>query len=316
MLITSFSVLLPVFFVMALGYWAGRTKRFNADQTRGLNDLVMTFALPSLMFVAVATTTRNEITSEMPLLIALVITFLGLFIAVCLFSARVMKHNLGASALQAFLITFPSVAFFGIPIFRGLFGEGSVLSITSATVLANLTIAPLLIVLLEIHMQRSARDETKKLVAVIWKGLANSFSKPLVLAPLSGALFVIFNIDFPDVIDRMLSLIGSTTGGASLFLAGIIVASYSIKINSDVSLNVFGKMILQPALMALLVFLLAIPNPLGREGILMCALPASAVAPILAARYQVYEVESASTVVLDSLLMVVTFTIVVFATGG
>ena len=40
--------------------------------------------------------------------------------------------------------------------------------------------------------------------------------------------------------------------GASLFLAGLIIASYSIKITADILLNLFGKMILQPALMALL----------------------------------------------------------------
>src|SRR3712207_2982827 len=121
MLITSFSVLLPVFFVMALGYWAGHTKRFDADQTRGLNELVMTFALPSLMFVATVTTTRSEMLSESPLLLALLIASLGLFTAVALFSASVLRHDMGAAGLQAFLITFPSVAFFGIPIFKGLF---------------------------------------------------------------------------------------------------------------------------------------------------------------------------------------------------
>src|SRR4051812_43407982 len=123
-------------------------------------------------------------------------------------------------------------------------------------------------------------------------------------------------LDFPKEIDNMLSLIGSTTGGASLFLAGLIISSYSIKINTDILLNISGKMILQPALMALLALLFVIPNPLGREGILMCAIPASAVAPILAAQYQVFETESASTVVLDSVLIVVTFTIIIPLIGA
>jgi len=114
----------------------------------------------------------------------------------------------------------------------------------------------------------------------------------------------------------MLLLIGSTTGGASLFLAGLIIASYSVRIDQDVLINVFGKMIMQPALMALLVSLLAVSNPLGQEGILICAISASAVAPMLAAHYQVYELESASTVLVDSVLMIVTFTIAVLLTGA
>jgi malonate transporter and related proteins len=316
MLIASFSVLLPVLFVMSLGYWAGRTRRFDADQTRGINDLVMTYALPSLMFVATVTTTRSELLAEASFLLALLIAFLGLYMAVVLMSVLALHHSIGAAGLQAFLITFPSVAFFGIPIFRGLFGEESLLSIASADVLASITIAPLTVVLLEIHAQHSASIETKPIGTLVWNGLANSFSKPMVWAPLAGAMFVLFDIDFPSEVDHMLSLIGSTTGGTSLFLAGLITASYSIRISGDVLLNVIGKMILQPALMGLLLVLFAIPDPLGREGILMCAIPASAVGPILAAHYRVYEIESASTVVLDSLLMVGTFTIAVLLTDG
>jgi len=315
MLITSFSVLIPVLFVMSLGYWAGCTRRFDPVQTQGINDLVMNYALPSLMFVATVSTTRSEMLAETYFLLALLVAFLGLYVAAALVSVLILRRSIGEAGLQAFLITFPSVAFFGIPIFRGLFGEGSLLSIALADVLASITIAPLTVVLLEIHAQHSANTGAEPVGNLIWNGLARSFTKPMVWAPLAGAAIVLLDIDFPKEIDHMLSLIGSTTGGTSLFLAGLIIASYSIKLGRDVILNVFGKMILQPALMMLLVYLLAIPDPLGREGVLMCAIPASAVGPILAARYRVYEIEAASTVVLDSLLMVATFTAAVVLTG-
>lgn len=316
MLLTSLSVLLPVLFVMGLGYWAGRTKRFDEDQIRGLNELVMTYALPALMFVATVTTTRSEMFAEGRFLIALFIAFVGLYAVVAGISAFVLHHSIGEAALQACLFTFSSVAFFGIPIFKGLFGEASLLSIAAADVLASVTIAPLTIVLLEIGAQRSASGEVKQVGELVRNGLVSSFKKPMVWAPLLGAVFVLLDIDFPKEIDNMLALIGSTTGGASLFLAGLIIAAYSIKLSREIVVNVLGKMILQPALMFALVALLAVPNPLGREGILICAIPASAIAPIFAAGYKVYETESASTVVIDSLLMLVTFTLAVVLIGG
>lgn len=316
MLVTSFSVLLPVLFVMGLGYWAGRTKRFDADQTRGLNELVMTYALPALMFVATVTTTRSELLAEVPFLLALLITFLGLFAVVVVYGLAVPKLPIGGAGLKALLITFPSVAFFGIPIFKGLFGATSLFSIATADVLASVTITPLTIVLLEIHVQRTESGDVKELGDLIRQALVNSFSKPMVWAPLLGAVFVLLDIDFPKVIDDMFALIGSATGGTSLFLAGLIIAAYSIRVDREVIENVVGKMLFQPALMALLVYLFGIGNPLGREGILMCAIPASPLAPILAARYKVYEREAASTVVVDSFVMLVTFTLIVLATGG
>ena len=41
MTLTALTVLLPVFFVLGLGYFAGHAKKFDADQIAGLNDLVL-----------------------------------------------------------------------------------------------------------------------------------------------------------------------------------------------------------------------------------------------------------------------------------
>lgn len=314
MFLTSFSVLIPVLFVMGLGYWAGRTKRFDADQINGLNELVMVYAMPALMFVAAVTTRRSEMLAEAPFLAGLLVAFLGLFIVVVVVSVFVLHHSVGEAALQASLITFPSIAFFGVPIFKGIFGPASLLSIASATVLASITILPLTIVLLEIGAQHSANKTNQQpqgIVTLILQGLLTSFKKPMVWAPLLGAVIVLLDIDFPTEIDAMLSLIGSTTGGASLFLAGLVIASYSVKLNREILVNVLGKMVLQPALMAALVVPFAIHNPLGREAILICAIPATSVLPIFAARYKVYETETSSTVVIDSVLMLITFTLTV-----
>jgi hypothetical protein len=42
--VSALEILLPVLFVLALGYWAGRAKRFDSDQVAGLNELVLVFA--------------------------------------------------------------------------------------------------------------------------------------------------------------------------------------------------------------------------------------------------------------------------------
>jgi malonate transporter and related proteins len=41
-----FGSLTPVFFVLALGYLAGKRNTFDADQAAGLSKLALTFALP------------------------------------------------------------------------------------------------------------------------------------------------------------------------------------------------------------------------------------------------------------------------------
>ncbi len=315
MLLTSLTVLLPVLFVVALGYWAGRAKKFDADQVQGINELVLDYALPAIMFVSITKTTRSEMLAEVPFLISLLVAFLGFFLIVFCISFFLLHHSLGEAALQANLVSLPSVAFMGIPIFRGLFGEQGVLSITTASVLALVTVAPLTVVLLEVHGQRSG-NHAPRVSALVVGALESSFKKPMVWAPLLATVLVLFDVRVPDEIDAMLTLIGSATSGASLFVAGLIISAYEIKLNFEVIANVVGKMVAQPAFMVLLIALFGVQEPFAREAILICAIPTAVLAPLLAPRYRTYESEAASTLVLTMLAMVVTFPLAIVLTGG
>jgi predicted permease len=316
MILSAITVLLPVFFVLGLGYIAGRAKQFDADQVRGLNELVLDYAMPAMMFVATVKTSRGQLLSEGLFALALLVAFLGLFLSVVFVSTRVLHHSLGEAALQANLTSYPSVAFFGPPIFQGLFGASSLFSIALAAILSTVTIVPLTLVLLEIHRQRNAGGEVRELSLLILQSLANTCKMPMVWAPLVGVALVLLGMHVPEVLDNMLTLIGSTTSGVSIFLAGLIIAAYEIKFNSEVLGNALVKMIVQPMLMAVLVTALGVANPLAREGIVVCAIPTAVLGPLLAPRYGLYETESASTLVGTALLMIGTLPIAIFFAGG
>ena len=319
MLVTSFSVLLPVLFVIALGYWAGRTSEFDQDQVKGINELVLDFALPAIMFVGIVKTASNPPGGETAFLLATALALVAFYVAVLLVGLCVLRHSLGAAALQACLLSFPSVAFMGIPIFKGLFGDSGVLSVTTATVIANLTIAPMTVLLMEMHAARTARAGTGDrtgLVKEVYEALKSSFVKPVVWAPLAALAIVSTGVPVPQTADNMLTLIGSTTSGVSLFAAGLIIAAYKVRFTLEIVSNVVTKMIAQPVFAVLLVWLFAVNEPLSRELILMCAIPSSAFAVLLAPRYKVYETESASTLVLTSFAMIAIMPIAIVLTRG
>ena len=60
MLSDNIMVLIPVFFVLLLGYFAGRAKKFDADQVAGINELVLDFALPASLFTRIVSSSRTE----------------------------------------------------------------------------------------------------------------------------------------------------------------------------------------------------------------------------------------------------------------
>jgi malonate transporter and related proteins len=95
MIISALMVLLPILFVMGLGYAAGREKKFTAEKVIGLNELILVYALPALMVVGTVTTTRTSLLAEAAYLLGVFLATIGLFAAAVLVSVFVLRHSLG-----------------------------------------------------------------------------------------------------------------------------------------------------------------------------------------------------------------------------
>ncbi len=111
-------------------------------------------------------------------------------------------------------------------------------------------------------------------------------------------------------------MIGQTTSGVALFASGLVLAAYQLKVNLEVIGNVIAKMIAQPAFVAVLVTLLAVRSPLGREAILICTLPTAVFPTLIAPRYGVYVSECASTLILTTLVMIAVLPLAIYLTAG
>lgn len=311
---SALGVLLPVLFVLALGFWAGRTKRFDSDQVAGLNELVLDYAFPALLFVGIAHASRATLFEDAPYVLALLIATLGLFIVVALVSIFVLRHSIGAAAVQSASLTYSNASFAGIPILTPLFGESSLLAIAIAALILNITITPLFVTMLEYYRQSAAGGAKRSLATLIRASVVGSFTKPFVVAPILATIFVLLGVSIPKEIDNMLALIGSATSGVALFVAGIILGTYQIKVTLETLGNVTVKSLVQPAVMAALVAAFAIAKPLGSEAVLICAIGTAVMPPMLAMRYKVYEAEAAATFLLTTLAMVVVVPIAIMLT--
>lgn len=311
---SALGVLLPVIFVIALGYWAGRTKRFDSDQVAGLNELVLNFAFPALLFVAIVRASRTTLFSEFHFVLAMIIASLGLFIVVALLSVFVLRHTIGAAAIQSISVTYSNASFAGIPILTPLFGTSSLLRIATAALIFNITLVPATVTMLEYYRQGAAGTEKPSIGTLLGRSIVDSFTRPYVWAPLLATILVLLGASVPAEIENMLELIGSATAGVALFVAGLILAAYRITLTPEILANVSVKMIIQPALMVLLVAVLAIAKPAGSEAILISAISTAVMCPMLAVRYKVYEAEAASTFLLTTVAMIVTVPIAIALT--
>ncbi len=81
------TVLTPTFFVLALGYAAGRYHYFNGEKSKGLTELVLDFALPSALFIGIVTSPHEELLQGIPLFQAFFLVFLPVYVIVYLSSS-------------------------------------------------------------------------------------------------------------------------------------------------------------------------------------------------------------------------------------
>lgn len=303
-------ILLPIFFVLALGYFAGRAKQFNGAQTSGLNDLVLDYALPASLFVGTSGTSRSVLLQQGTLFLGLLIALLGFYLIAWLVGRFVFHHNVGTAALQAFLITVPTAPFIGTPILDDLYGGSSIVAIAISAIVMNVLQLPLTLVLVEIgHSQKTGKHFS--LNQMLQSSVLKAIKAPVVWVPALAIALVLLGVKVPGIVDKMLSLIGIATSGVSIFCSGLALAAHKLMLNREVVVNSVLKMVVQPLLMVVLVLWLSISHPDAQEGILICALPTSVLGVILASRYQIYESEASSTLLLTSMMMLATLPIAI-----
>ena len=325
------TILTPTFFVLALGYVAGRYHYFDGEKSKGLTELVLDFALPSALFIGIVTSTSQELLQAIPLFQAFFLVFLPLYVIVFFVTRSVFQQPTGASAIAALLVTFPSTSFFGTSVLGGLFGTSSDVSIAISVIIATGIFVPLTICLLEgpqtivndgykpQSLQQSSRSITNirkyDTLSIIGQSVLNTIKKPLVWAPFLALAISFMGIRVPEVAISSLNLIGSATSGVGIFVAGLTLAAYRIKLGRFIIFNVLFKSLIQPTLMIGIIFILGVKGIFASEAIILCVLPSAVLPVLLATRYQMYESEASSTLILSSIAIIATVPLFLWLIG-
>jgi predicted permease len=197
----------------------------------------------------------------------------------------------------------------GVPILGGLFGQESLVLVAISTVMGALMFVPTAVIVLEMRQNSDgvsgAETPRSTLRDVALPAFVNAARAPLVWAPVLGALFVLAGIPLPHQVLDILNFLGGITPGLAMFAAGLTLAAFPLRLNFEVGFNTILKMIAQPLVMLALVGILGITGSAAQIGVLMCALPTAVLATILATRYETYQSEASSTLVLTSLVLLV-----------
>ena len=315
MFTTILSALLPVVLTLLLGYFAGRHHDFTPEQADVLNRLVLLYALPADLFVGMATTKRSDLVSSAPLIVTVVCTIVLSFSITFVLSRKVLHKSPGTSALYALAVSAPSVAFVGNSVLGYLYGQQvSAIPISIATLAINLVLVPICLVMLDAEAAASAAGTQKLDAESIGKGLLRAVRQPMIWAPILGLIICLIGLDFPDSIERALGLLGASTGGVSIFAAGVILYAQQVTFSRTIGALVVARNLIVPGLAFLCIRLLGRSSAELNEAVIALAIPTASLIVILAVRYKTAEQEMASVLLYSTVSSILTLSLFIWLT--
>lgn len=299
--------LAPVFFVMALGYGAGRFGVVDNRQVDGLNALVMDFALPASIFVATASAPRDETLAQAPLFAILAGIMLAVYLGWYAF-ARIRGGAADAS-LQALTIAFPNLAGVGLPITAAVLGPSGTVPVAIGLAAGSLIVSPLTLVLVEMSTAKQGAAGSSS--ALILRALGRALLKPIVLAPALGIALSLSEIELGRVADACLQLIGDASAGVALFLTGLILSAQAFRPDWKVIGATAVGDIVRPLLTAAVVFTLPVPIETAKVAVLLAAVPSGFFGILFAVSYRLDSATAGSMVIASTVFSAVTLAVAI-----
>jgi len=273
------SALVPVAFVVLLGYLAGRSKLVNPDGAKSLSTVVVNFALPCALFVAIFGFSPSQF-ENIPYVVTLLVSITLPFFAAFFLALVVWKKPTGEAALFGSNSGFPDMAYFGLPVVLTVIGQQGMLPIIVGNIVTSIIVIPIVMAML--HKGQAGDSQTSVLSIIL-----STLKQPVVWAPLSGLALVLLGVKLPELATNSLKLLGNISGGLALFTLGVLLSFLTPKIDKPVVVVVFIKNLVMPALAVGLALLFKLDGDLAKGIVIIAACPAATMGAMLSSQFNV-----------------------------
>lgn len=278
------SITAPIFILIGLGFFSARIALVNRDQVRGMGTFVIYFALPSLVFKALAERSLSEVLNG-PYLAAYAMASLSLFGIGLLLARRWRGLDLSSSAILAMGMAVPNSGFVGYPIAVMVIGPTAALAMALGMLVENLLMIPLALAIAEAGRQ-DGQGWT-----VVRETALRLLRNPLIIAIVLGLGMSLLELRLPVVPARVIEMLAAASAPVALFVIGATLNGMKAGgMAADLAQTSIGKLILHPLLMFAALSLVPGIDPLLMvAGVLFASAPMLSVFPILGQRFGLEE---------------------------
>jgi predicted permease len=280
-MLTVLEVTLPVFALVLCGWVTARRGLLQDSGVEGINIFVFWFALPAMLFRAVAEHPVSKIAD--PRYFAAYLLAGAILFACMLWIAR--RRPAGDRTALAFSATHGNVGFLGLPLLAQL-GDESRLPAMVMTIVADICVVIVgSIVLFE--FARSAEDGGTPRAARLRAALGGLLRTPLILGIVAGLVFSATGMQLPAPADTLVRLLAQAAGPCALFAIGASLGPRAVVLDGSVGGLLLAKLVVHPVLVGAAMWALGADPALAAIGVLAAALPTASNTYILSQRYGV-----------------------------
>ncbi|MFD1125485.1 AEC family transporter [Lentilactobacillus raoultii] len=295
--VRAISGVLIILIMIALGFLLARNDWFDSKMTSMIARLVTQIALPAYMVATIMEKfTAEKLLSTLPDVFFPFISMFLLYI-VSILIVKLCRIPKVHSGLFQSMFSNSNTVFVGLPVNMALFHSPS-LPFVLVYYMVNTTFFWTLGVYL---IQKDGISNA----TINWKQTLKKVFSPPLLGFMVGVLLVLWHIKLPQFIMQDLDYIGGLTIPLSMIFIGISINSVDLSnVHFDRSnfLILFGRFLLAPAIMSLLVIPTGMPTLMKQVFIMQSAMPIMTNAPVVSRLYHA-DSEYASIMVAETTLL-------------
>lgn len=295
---------LPFFAVIAVGYWAGRTKFFSEEATAYLTKFVFYFALSAMIFRFAANLSLAEILDWTYIAAYFWATASIYLIATAVALWRALSVEEAAIEAQSAVIG--NVGFLGIPMLVLLMGEQAIGPIMMILAVDLIFFGGLVVILIT-----GSRDGRMSLsiLRTVGNGLIRN---PMIVSIILGFTWSSLSIPIPAPMNEFLAILGGAATPGALFAIGASLSTKSAERIEIAGWLSFCKLVLHPAAVVLAVYVIFPVEPyLAAVMIASAALPTAGNVYMIAQHYGVAPQRVSATILISTMVSIVTVSLVI-----
>lgn len=203
-LIFSLNATIPIFLMMALGFFLQRIHLLDDHTTQKLNQFAFKVLLPALLFMDLSTADFQSVWDTKFVLFCFCITSVSIGIAFLLSLLHRERADRGEFIQAAYR---SSAAILGIAFVKNIYGEATMaaLMIVGTVPLYNI----IAVVVLSLTAPQAEGRPKPNRKALLLKTLKNVATNPIILGIVVGMLWSILRIPQPVILSKSVSYLGN-----------------------------------------------------------------------------------------------------------